>query len=247
MINKEKEPDQLASVAISKEEIASRQRTVSKPRISHQGNGGSKALWAVSIFSLALIVMLVVQLQQVKKQSELQLQALVVLQDKLTNTGEQANLSVDAMKIILKELEHEVRKLWDVSNKRNKNDIANNASRLDQQNKLLSQSAGQIEILSKDINKQEKQLSAQIIAAMEKNNASDADLAKKINGLDSQIKAALANNPKNLAETLSEHDKAIKAMDGSRLQFMKRINALEKELKALKQTQSTSPTPVPAQ
>lgn len=247
MINKEKEPDQLASVAISKEEIASRQRTVSKPRISHQGNGGSKALWAVSIFSLALIVMLVVQLQQVKKQSELQLQALVVLQDKLTNTGEQANLSVDAMKIILKELEHEVRKLWDVSNKRNKNDIANNASRLDQQNKLLSQSAGQIEILSKDINKQEKQLSAQIIAAMEKNNASDADLAKKINGLDSQIKAALANNPKNLAETLSEHDKAIKAMDGSRLQFMKRINALEKELKALKQTQSTSPAPVPAQ
>lgn len=247
MINKEKEPDQLASVAISKEEIASRQRTVSKPRIPAQGGSSSKALWALCIFSLVLSVVLLMQLQQVKKQSELQLQALMVLQDKLTNTGEQANLSVDAMKIILKELEHEVRKLWDVSNKRNKNDIAKNTSRLDQQNKLLSQASGQIEMLSKDINKQEKQLSAQIIAAMDKNSASNTDLAKKIKVLDSDIKAAQANNPKNLAETLTEHDKAIKAMDGSRLQFMKRIKALEAELNAVKQASSARPAVAPTQ
>src|SRR5690554_7237185 len=43
-------------------------------------------------------------------------------------TGENANMSVDALKSIVKEHDSEIRKLWDLSNKRNRSDIAANRS-----------------------------------------------------------------------------------------------------------------------
>src|SRR5690554_2833794 len=42
-------------------------------------------------------------------------------------TGENANMSVDVLKSIVKEHDSEIRKLWDLSNKRNRSDIAANA------------------------------------------------------------------------------------------------------------------------
>lgn len=51
---------------------------------------------------------------------------LTTLNDKLSATDENANLSVDALRVMLKDNSHEIRKLWDLSNKTNKPDIAKN-------------------------------------------------------------------------------------------------------------------------
>ena len=123
-MNPEKEPEQLASIAVSRDEIATHQRPTGSMRpIHHPSSGAPKLLWALTVFAILLSVGLLVQLQQVKIQSDKQLKALTILQERLVSTDEQANLSVDAIKILLKDQDHEIRKLWDLANKRNKNDI----------------------------------------------------------------------------------------------------------------------------
>lgn len=258
-MNKDKEPEHLASIAMSKEEIASRQRVTKNPRSVKNDHpaGASKALWALTVFALLLSGALLVQFQQVKKQSALQLQAITVLQERLIDTGEQSNLSVDAIKIIMKDQDHEIRKLWDLANKSNKNQIRKNKEGLDEQNKLITKYAGKVDLIGKDQAKSEKSLlkavkdssyqSAQELsklqsvidaqkAKVDKSIASlPKNLSKTLNSYDDKIKAI----PKGLAKTLKDHSKGIKAMDATRLQLIKRINALDKELKALKKTQST--------
>ncbi|NVK37043.1 MAG: hypothetical protein HWE18_03880 [Gammaproteobacteria bacterium] len=234
-MNKDKEPEQLASIALSREEIASRQRVTGKPRmpVTSASTGAPKVLWALTIFSLIFCVALLVQLYQVKSQSDLQLQALTILQQKLTSTDEQANLSVDAVKILLKEQDHEIRKLWDLANKRNKVDIEKNKDRLNEQSKLVTKLDGKMDLLNKDLVQIEKSTSKQIKDGVKK-LADDVEQGKVTIGLlENKVDSALAGIPKNLKKTLDEQDKGIKAMDATRLQLMRRIQSLEKELKAL--------------
>jgi len=51
-MKKDKEPEQLASIALSREEIASRQRVMGKPRmpVSTGQAGAPKLLWVLLIF-----------------------------------------------------------------------------------------------------------------------------------------------------------------------------------------------------
>lgn len=243
-MNKDKEPEQLASIALSRDEIASRQRVVGRPKASSSvaTSGNSKVLWALVVFALIFCVALLVELYSVKKQSELQLQALTILQDKLTSTDEQANLSVDAVKILLKEQDHEIRKLWDLANKRNKVDIKKNKNRLNEQSKLVTKQGGKIDLLNKDMAKIEKNTTQQIKNSV-KPLSNDVEQSKvSIGLLESKLDSALAGLPKNINKTLDEHSKGIKAMDATRLQLMRRIQGLEKELKAVKAIKTAAPT-----
>ena len=87
----------------------------------------------VAIVMGAAAAFLFMQLQIVQKQLN-QAQVVITdqgknlqkLNDQLSATGENANLSVDALKILVKENNKEIRKLWDVANKRNKANIASN-------------------------------------------------------------------------------------------------------------------------
>ena len=60
-----------------------------------------------------------------------QAENLNVLNEKLSVTGENANMSLDALKVILKEHDSEIRKLWDSAYKNNKADIATNKKAID--------------------------------------------------------------------------------------------------------------------
>jgi len=261
-MNKDKEPEHLASIALSREEIASRQR-VTKPvrstKATHSA-GTSKALWALTVFALLLSGALLVQFQQVKKQSDLQLQAITILQAKLTNTDEQSNLSVDAIKIMMKDQDHEIRKLWDIANKQNKKNIRKNKERLDDQSKMVTRYTGKIDLMSKDLVKQEKSLSAGITRNKSETQTALKQIQSKIDVQQSKVEKSIKSLPKNLAKTLKNHDKAIaafpkgvsktlkdhekglKAMDATRLQLMKRINALDKEIKLIKKAQASKPS-----
>ncbi len=252
-MNKDKEPETLASIALSREEIASRQRSVGKPRLPRtEGRAGSsKALWGLVSFALLLAVALLIQLQQVKKQSDLQLQAITILQAKLINTGEQSDLSLDSVRILVKDQSHEIRKLWDVANKRNKNSIAKNKERLDDQSKQVTKYSGKLDLLNKELNKQEKAL----LKKMAKSKQETAKIAAGLKTDMADIKGTMtiiaknskqAQNaiPKNLQKTLKEHGKGIDAMDATRLRLMKRISAIDKELKALKKAQASTAAPL---
>jgi uncharacterized phage infection (PIP) family protein YhgE len=235
-MNKDKEPEQLASIALSREEIASRQRVAGKPRApsAPSSSGAPKVLWALTVFALILCVALLVEFYSVKKQSDLQLQALTILQDKLTSTDEQANLSVDAVRILLNEQDHEIRKLWDLANKRNKVAIDKNKGQLNEQSKLLTKQDGRIDLLNKDVSQVAKNATKQVKDGL-KPLANDLEQSKaKIALLESKLDSTLAGLPKNINKTLDDHGKGIKAMDATRLQLMRRIQGLEKELKELK-------------
>ena len=237
---RDKEPEQLASIAVSKDEIASRNRTSGgthyRANNAPSGSGSSKVLWAVSIFAVLLSIALLVQLQQLKSQTDKQLKALTILQDRLSSTDEQANLSVDAMKILLRDQDHEIRKLWDVANKRNKNKISKNTQRLDDQSKLVTKHDGKLAQLSKADAKAKKELSSKLNTQSKEIDELKKDLETKQTALSKKMDKTLASLPSNVGKTLKEHGQGIKAMDATRLQLMKRINGLEKQIKALKKS-----------
>lgn len=260
-MNKEQEPEFLASISLSKEEIVNRQRPVGIPRRqSLPGDVGRPMfLWGVVLLLLVAVVTLVVQLQLLKKQSGLQLQALQVLQHKLTSTDEQANLSVDAIKILLKEQDHEIRKLWDLANKRNKKNIEKHKERLDDQSKLLTKQAGQIDQVSKRTSEQKKSVvklggdveqvveqtavvSAEMKAlkkTLKQSSQSLATLKKSIGAVPDSVQKEL----NSLSTSLRDLSKVVDAMDATRLHHNKRLNKLESSFKTLS---SGSKSPAPA-
>lgn len=239
-MNPDKEPEQLASIAVSRDEIATHQRPSGRMRpISPPSAGAPKLLWALTVFAILLAMGLMVQLQQVKSQSDKQLQALTILQERLVSTDEQANLSVDAIKILLKEQDHEIRKLWDLANKRNKKDIAKAKERLDDQNKLITQHSAKLGQISKDRESLKKSVNKQIKDGIAPLYSDVKSLSKSVSTIEKKVDKTISSLPKNVAKTLNEHDKGIKAMDATRLQLMKRIKSLEKEIKALKSTSTT--------
>lgn len=246
-MSKEQEPEELASISLSPDEIENRQRPVGIPRrtAAPVESGRPVVLWGLVIVLFVIVVYAVVQLQQVKKQSDLQLQALQLLQQKLTSTDEQANLSVDAMKILLKEQDHEIRKLWDLANKRNKKNIAKHKERLDDQNKLITKQAGQVDLVSKRLDSQTKSVKAMgaDVDKLEKSlgdlTKANQDLKSKVAKAEKSVDKALAGLPNDLEKELSsiskqlkELNKAVDAMDATRLRHNKRISALEKANKA---------------
>ena len=233
-MKKDQEPDQLASIAISRDEIAGRQRPTGSIRAQPSSGTAPKLLWLLVVFSVLFSVGILVHLQQVKAQSDKQLKALTILQDMLSSTDEQSNLSVDAIKILLKEQDHEIRKLWDVTNKRNKGQIAKNKGRIDEQSKLVTQYSSKVEQINKDVVSQKKSLSKQIKESEQAIGSRIQSATNNISEVETKVQKAIKGIPSNLSKTLSNHSKGIKAMDKTRLQLLKKIKSLESEIKALK-------------
>ncbi len=64
------------------------------------------------------------------------------LENRLSASGENANLSVDALKVVLREHDNEIRKLWDLASKRNRADIDANAAKLGNLNTAMNSASG---------------------------------------------------------------------------------------------------------
>jgi archaellum component FlaC len=235
-MKKNQEPEQLASIAISKDEIAGRQRPVGRVRTSgtEPASGAPKLLWILTIFSILLSVGILVHLQQSKIQSDKQLAALTVLQQRLSSTDEQSNLSVGAIKILLKEQDNEIRKLWDVAYKRNKNNIAKNTSGLAAQKKSLSQFSAKVSQLDKNAQALKSSISAKIKQSEQAQSSNIQTIKNQVLEVELKIDKTMKGIPDNLSKTLSDHAKGITAMDKTRLQLLKKINGLEAEIKQLK-------------
>jgi len=120
---------------------------------------------------------------------------IAVLNDKLSVSGENANLSVDALKVLLREQDKEIRKLWDLANKKNRADIDKNSAQITKVNASLK-SVGDISGLRNSV------------SAVQSTNAS---LQKQIRELQSAVDAM----PAQTELAIAQNKESIDMLDGS--------------------------------
>lgn len=123
-----------------------------------------------------------------------------ILNDKLSVSGENANLSVDALKIILREQEQEIRKLWDIATKRNRSDIDKNAAGISKVGQSVSDAAGSRSEL--------------------------ADLTSRLSALSGRVatvEGAVNNMPADVELAVAQNREAIDMLDGSVITLRQKV------------------------
>ena len=238
-----------------------------KPVPPSSGGGGGG--WMIACLVLVVLIavmgvwfqkqMTVLQSQMDERISESS-QKLGNLQSRLSATDESLNQSSgqlqDTVRAHGKRLEEnntEIRKLWDLSNKRNRADIAEQSKKLTALSATLNEVKkaqagvdGKLQGISKDTAALKKQVDS-AVAAVNKSSEqwqtrisqmqTQVDvLAENINQLESQqqnLKSGLAKVEKNqaglaaLKDRLDETEAAIAAFDSYRLQVNSRLDKLE--------------------
>ncbi len=243
-------------------------------------SGGNGLVWFAVALLIAGVVAVYFQNNQLAGKLEQQqaslnqaAQRIQLLEDELTATGRDLSKSGSTLEKRLEASEHEIRKLWDLSNKRNKVDIASNEAALKQlakdikaleANQKEQQSALTDEMATRENMDKALQTEQQVFSQRLTTASSDlAKLAEK----QAQLSADLADVKKKLAKidskaiqniekTLSVYDERLDAIDASRRQLTSNVtrlntdvNNLQLEVNALiKAGQSTPSTAVtPAQ
>jgi len=248
------------------EKAAKPPKTPKKP--AHPSNGGGGG-WMIAC--LVLVVLIAVmgvwfQKQMTVLQSQMDVrisessQKLGNLQSRLSATDESLNQSSgqlqDTVRAQGKKLEEnntEIRKLWDLSNKRNRADIAEQSKKLTALSATLNEVKkaqagvdGKLLGISKDTTALKKQVDSAVSAVNKSSEQwqtrisqmqTQVDvLAENINQLESQqqnLKSGLAKVEKNqaglaaLKDRLDETEAAIAAFDSYRLQVNSRLDKLE--------------------
>lgn len=236
------EQDSMPKMQASQEDMALRQKQLQQRRLAAQraakGNPTSPQIAApapkqtLAIVALVLSIamggfagFLFMQLQEAnaqlgKAESILNGHAanLAALNDKLSASDENSNLSVDALRVLLKGNSKEIRKLWDLSNKTNKGNISKNK-------KSISSVKSSVAKTDK------KAASAKSGVAVNKKN-----IGGNKNSIDT-LKTSLANNQKALEAKMAAVKSSISALPaetekriGSNEQSIKSINATRKKL-----------------
>lgn len=245
-MTRDQEPVELASLSATKDDMpyhaakAAVKKNASATPSAHQ-NGAEEAvkgqtpvvLWLCLLVAIVGLAYLFYQNQTLLQEGQMTAQALQKLQSQLSDTGEQANLSVDALRIQLNEQSSEIQKLWDLTNKRLKVDIARNKELIDDQGKIITQHSASFE-------NQEKTVKAQRQQALEL----DSKLAQQADQLAAQSKAVQADIadinkrlkgvPEAAQKQLDEQSASIKAIDATRIQHNRRLSQIDKQLEALK-------------
>jgi chromosome segregation ATPase len=158
-------------------------------------------------------------------------QALSGLQKKLQNRDNTLSKSGDQMLSDIKLLETEVRKLWDLSNKRNKVDIAQQGEQIKKLLADLKANSGTVSGMSKQVT-----VTAEQVATVKKQfkelQESNSTLVKS---MDSQKKElaqlkSLVGSAGDFDDRITSLEVAIKAIDAHRSQVNGRLEKLDKEL-----------------
>ena len=225
-MEKQKEPI-VPDMKPSAEDIELRKRQMAARRQAAQRAAIAKAAAAPAqpqkqtVAIVALVVALVMgaaaaflfmQLQMVQQQLN-QAQGVIAeqgknlqkLNDQLSATGENANLSVDALKILVKENNSEIRKLWDVANKRNKANISSNAKSI----KQLNASVASVKKAQDTAQKQQASALASakkdLLASMDSKVGSLSNRVKKVESAAADIATAQLS--------ISQNTEALQALD----------------------------------
>jgi chromosome segregation ATPase len=243
-MTRDQEPVELASISVTKDDMGyyAAKPGVKKPATQTHGaaaqDSGARhstpiVLWLCLLLALAGLAYLFYQNQTLMQEGHITAQALQKLQSQLSDTGEQANLSVDALRIQLNEQGSEIQKLWDLTNKRLKVDIARNKELIDDQGKILTQHSAGLESQdksNKSLQQQNKDLENKLSQQAEQLLAQNKALQADVADMNKRLKAV----PEAAQKQLDEQSASIKAIDATRIQHNRRLSQIDKQLENLK-------------
>lgn len=160
--------------------------------------------------------------------------ALSDLQMRLENRDNTLSKSGDQMIEDIKLLDSEVRKLWDLSNKRNRSNIAELSKQLKSLQSDLKASKGTVSGMSKEVKASASQLSAlkKQINEMQESNATLASSTDVLKKELKQMKTVLGSAA-DFDDRITSLEVAIKAIDAHRSQVNGRLEKLDKEVGSL--------------
>lgn len=242
-MTRDQEPVELASLSATKDDMPYYPPKTPNKKVPAQVNNPQPenttqaqtpyVLWMCLLVSLLGLGYLFYQNQALMEESRITTQALQKLQGQLSDTGEQANLSVDALRIQLNEQGSEIQKLWDATNKRLKVDVARNKELIDDQGKILTQHSVSIENqekTNKSLRQQAGELDTRVAQQADQLAAQTKSIQSDINDLNKRLKGV----PEAAQKQLDEQSASIKAIDATRIQHNRRLSQIDKQLEALK-------------
>lgn len=147
---------------------------------------------------------------------------------RVSQTGDDLTQSGVAVEENLKFLESEIRKLWDVSNKRNRSNIAENKSNITNHSKQIAQAKKSISALDVEFTEQTKILASVTTKQVELESnilKINNDMQRELMKLDEIIKNANtdSNTLKELAKTQHELSKKLASLQSQTLQKMMQL------------------------
>ncbi len=238
----QREEPQLGSVpkiTPAQDEIASYKRQTKSSRLGEvptvQGGGSSttiKAVLSVMVLLLLATVGWAVMTQQKFQEAQLMLQQnqlrILDLENRLNVTDESMSESGVAMKVKLRELDSEVRKLWDNVWKKSRAQLASHDKQLKSQQSSISAVRKQLAEADKVI----KQLNSQLagLKIMKKNLANNDELLALLEARSEEASDTLnlmeASNAR-LDRRMKETEEWIDSINGFRRQVTRDLNQLK--------------------
>lgn len=161
-------------------------------------------------------------------------QVLSKLQTNLDNRDNTLSKSGDQMIADIKLLDSEVRKLWDLSNKKNRPEIAELTKQVKALKSDLKSSSSTVTSLSKKINTSAEQQTA-LQKKVNEMQESSATLAKSSDSLKKELQQmkSILGNASDFDDRITSLEVAIKAIDAHRSQINGRLEKLDQEVGAL--------------
>jgi len=245
------EQDSMPKMQASQDDIALRQKQLQQRRIAAQRAAKTRPASSEQIIApapkqtVAIVALLLslamagfagflfMQLQEANAQLQKAADILnghstnlAALNDKLSASDENSNLSVDALRILLKDNGKEIRKLWDVSNKTNKPNIAKNRKTISSVKSSVAKVDKKVGTANSNIGGNKKS-----IAALK------SSLAKSQKSLEvkmAEIKASVGALPAETEKRIGNNEQSIRSIDATRKKLNSSMAEVESQFNEMK-------------
>ncbi len=217
-----------------------------KPR--PPGGGGSGRLLGLNVVLAILVAGLVVagwfvanQQQQLSEAERLLGEAdkrLLRLEDRLQMTDQTMSEAGDEVQDQLGFWEDEIRKVWDVANKRNKNWIIENQGKLKRNAERLATIESSVNSLKSSVSRHDKAFGQQTamldqLAALELQIRQVAEQQRRMTDQLNVARQGFASLESGLERRVANNEEAVEAIDAYRIQLNNRLNDVRNRIETL--------------
>jgi chromosome segregation ATPase len=155
------------------------------------------------------------------------------LNDKLSASDENSNLSVGALKILLKDNAKEIRKLWDITNKTNKPNIAKNTKSISG----VKASVVKVDKKATGIDKKVASANGNISGNKKSISALKASLTNSQKSLEAKLaemKASVGGLPAATEKRIGDNEQSIRSIDATRKKLNSSMAEVESQFNEMK-------------
>jgi chromosome segregation ATPase len=155
------------------------------------------------------------------------------LNDKLSASDENSNLSVGALKILLKDNAKEIRKLWDITNKTNKPNIIKNSKSISG----VKASVVKVDKKATGIDKKVASANGNISGNKKSISALKASLTNSQKSLEAklaEVKASVSGLPAATEKRIGDNEQSIRSIDATRKKLNSSMAEVESQFNEMK-------------